>query len=101
MGNERSVDERPIREWAEEKMRWADDRRTEPGQRSYAFNVADKAVRLLHEQVIENERLRETLHTAWMMVRSDATDAPGCISTAIRPFLEAAHFGSSEAPPCP
>lgn len=38
----------------------------------------------------EVERLRDLIETAHLMVAADATDAPGVISHAIRPFLEAA-----------
>lgn len=38
----------------------------------------------------KNERLRKDIETAYLMVKNDAFDAPGRISNAIRPFLEAA-----------
>lgn len=46
----------------------------------------------------EVRRLRGVLDTAWLMVKNDATDAPGRISTAIRPYLEAQVSASKEVP---
>jgi hypothetical protein len=36
----------------------------------------------------ENRLLRDELRMCWLLVKDDAYDAPGRISTAIRPFLE-------------
>lgn len=51
-------------QWVKDKVRWADERRDEPGQRSYAFEVADRALAIVLEQMAEIERLRQDAERA-------------------------------------